>query len=133
MKKILNVLMFMSLFLLLTTIGFSDDEESRYRKDFVVSKTAKIEIPKSTSGSIMFDLKGTYVVEILGNGSNMALNDAISVFKVKGKKESFIGPSEISENYYRFRINFRKKRTYKIFYRTTTQAAKLTVKIIRIK
>ena len=131
MKKILNVLMFMSLFLLLTTVGFSDDEESRYRKDFVVSKTVKIEVPKSTSGSIMFDLKGTYVVEILGDGSNMALNDAISVFK--GKKENFIGPKEISENYYRFRINFRKKRTYKIFYRTTTQAAKLTVKIRRIK
>lgn len=131
MKKILNLLMFMSVFLLLGTVGFSDEEESKYRKDFVVSKNAKLEVPKSTSGSIMFDLKGTYVVEILGDGSNMALNDSISVFK--GRKESFIGPKEISENYYRFRINFRKKRTYKIFYRTTTQAAKLTVKIIRIK
>lgn len=131
MKKMFSLLVVLLLFLTLCTVSFSDDEESRYRKDFVVSKTAKIEIPKSTSGSIMFDLKGTYVVEILGNGSNMALNDAISVFK--SKKESFIGPREISENYYRFRINFRKKRTYKIFYRTTTQAAKLTVKIIRIK
>ena len=131
MKKMFSLLVVLLLFLTLCTVSFSDDEESRYRKDFVVSKTAKIEIPKSTSGSIMFDLKGTYVVEILGNGSNMALNDAISVFK--SKKESFIGPRAISENYYRFRINFRKKRTYKIFYRTTTQAAKLTVKIIRIK
>lgn len=133
MKKILNVLLFMALFLLLCTVGFSDDEESKYRKDFVVDKTTKLEVPKSTSGSIRFDINGNYVVEILGDGSNIALNDAISVFKVKGKKESFIGPREISENYYRFRINFRKKRTYKIFYRTTTQAAKLTVKIIRIK
>ena len=131
MKKILNVLLFMALFLLLGTVGFSDDEESRYRKDFVVSKNVKLEVPKSTSGSIMFDLKGTYVVEILGDGSNIALNDAISVFK--GKKEKFIVPKDISENYYRFQIKFRKKRTYKIFYRTTTQAAKLTVKIRRIK
>lgn len=116
----------------LTGITFGSDlEESKYRKDFIVSKNTKIEVPKSTSGSIMFDLKGTYVVEILGDGSNMALNDAISSFK--GKKEIFIGPKEISENYYRFRINFRKKRTYKIFYRTTTQAAKLTVKIRKIK
>ena len=131
MKKMFSLLVVLLLFLTLCTVSFSDDEESRYRKDFVVSKTAKIEIPKSTSGSIMFDLKGTYVVEILGDGSNMALNDAISSFK--GKKEIFIGPKEISENYYRFRINFRKKRTYKIFYRTTTQAAKLTVKIRKIK
>ena len=131
MKKILNVLLFMALFLLLCTVGFSDDEESKYRKDFVVDKTTKLEVPKSTSGSISFDINGNYVVEILGDGSNIALNDAISVFK--GKKEKFIVPKDISENYYRFRINFRKKRTYKIFYRTTTQAAKLTVKITRIK
>lgn len=131
MKKILNVLLFMALFLLLCTVGFSDDEESKYRKDFVVDKTTKLEVPKSTSGSIRFDINGNYVVEILGDGSNIALNDAISVFK--GKKEKFIVPKDISENYYRFRINFRKKRTYKIFYRTTTQAAKLTVKITRIK
>ena len=121
----------MALFLLLCTVGFSDDEESKYRKDFVVDKTTKLEVPKSTSGSIRFDINGNYVVEILGDGSNIALNDAISVFK--GKKEKFIVPKDISENYYRFRINFRKKRTYKIFYRTTTQAAKLTVKITRIK
>ena len=131
MKKILNVLLFMALFLLLGTVGFSDEEESKYRKDFVVDKTTKLEIPKSTSGSIRFDINGNYIVEILGDGSNIALNDAISVFR--GKKESFIGPKEILENYYRFKIRFRKNRIYKIFYRTTTQAAKLTVKIRKIK
>ena len=131
MKKILNVLMFMSLFLLLTTIGFSDDEESRYRKDFVVSKTAKIEIPKSTSGSIMFNLKGNYIIEIIGDGSNIAMNDAISVFR--GKKEIFIGPKNISENYYKFKVKFMTNRIYKIFYRTTTQAANLKIKVRRMK
>lgn len=131
MKKILNVLLFMALFLLLCTVGFSDDEESKYRKDFVVDKTTNLEVPKSTSGSIRFEINGNYIVEILGDGSNIALNDAISVFR--GKKESFIGPKEILENYYRFKIRFRKNRIYKIFYRTTTQAGKLTVKIRKIK
>ena len=131
MKKILNVLLFMALFLLLCTVGFSDDEESKYRKDFVVDKTTKLEVPKSTSGSIRFDINGNYIVEILGDGSNIALNDAISVFR--GKKERFISPKYISESYYRFKVKFRKDRIYKIFYRTTTQKANLTIKIRRIK
>lgn len=131
MKKILNLLMVSLVFLALCTVSFSDEEESKYRKDFVVDKTTKFEVPKSTSGSIRFDINGNYIVEILGDGSNMALNDAISVFR--GEEESFIGPKEILENYYRFKIRFRKNRIYKIFYRTTTQAAKLTVKIRKIK
>lgn len=131
MKKILNLLMVSLVFLALCTVSFSDEEESKYRKDFVVDKTTKLEVPKSTSGSIRFDINGNYIVEILGDGSNMELNDAISVFR--GEKESFIGTKEILENYYRFKIRFRKNRIYKIFYRTTTQAAKLTVKIRRIK
>lgn len=131
MKKILNVLLFMALFLLLGTVGFSDEEESKYRKDFVVSKTVKLEVPKSTSGEIKFNLKGNYIIEILGDGSNIALNDAISVFR--GKKETFIAPKHISAQYYKFKVKFRKNRVHKIFYRTTTQKANLTIKIRRIK
>ena len=84
------------MFLALCTVSFSDEEESKYRKDFVVDKTIKLEVPKSTSGSIRFEINGNYIVEILGDGSNIALNDAISVFR--GKKESFIGPKEILED-----------------------------------
>lgn len=130
MKKILNVLLFMALFLLLGTVGFSDEEESKYRKDFVVDKTIKLEIPKSTSGEIKFNLKGNYIIEIIGDESNIALNDAISVFR--GKRETFIAPKYILTQYYKFEVKFRKNRAYKIFYRTTTQKAKLTIKI-RIK
>ena len=131
MKKILNLLMVSLVFLALCTVSFSDEEESKYRKDFVVDKTIKLEIPKSTSGEIKFDINGSYIIEIIGDESNIALNDAISVFR--GKKETFITPKHISAQYYKFKVKFKKNRIYKIFYRTTTQKAKLTVKIRKIK
>lgn len=131
MKKIFSLLVVSLVFLALCTVSFSDEEESKYRKDFTVNNSTKLEIPKSTSGEIKFNLKGNYIIEIIGDGSNIAMNDAISVFR--GKKETFIGPKNISENYYKFKVKFMTNRIYKIFYRTTTQKANLTIKIRRIK
>ena len=88
MKKIFSLLLVSLVFLALSTVSFSDEEESKYRKDFVVDKTIKLGIPKSTSGEIKFDINGIYIIEIIGDESNIALNDAISVFR--GKKETFI-------------------------------------------
>ena len=131
MKKIFSLLVVSLVFLALCTVSFSDEEESKYRKDFTVNNSTKLEIPKSTSGEIKFNLKGNYIIEIIGDGSNIAMNDAISVFR--GKKETFIGPKNISENYYKFKVKFKKNRIYKIFYRTTTQAANLKIKVRRMK
>ena len=130
MKKIFSLLLVSLVFLALSTVSFSDEEESKYRKDFVVDKTIKLEIPKSTSGEIKFDINGSYIIEIIGDESNIALNDAISVFR--GKKETFITP-HISARYYKFKVKFKKNRIYKILYRTTTQAANLKIKLRRIK
>ena len=101
MKKIFSLLVIMSLFLVLGTVGFSDEEESKYRKDFTVNNSTKLEIPKSTSGEIKFNLKGNYIIEIIGDGSNIAMNDAISVFR--GKKETKI-------------LHFKKSQRGKIIY-----------------
>ena len=131
MKKIFSLLVVSLVFLALCTVSFSDEEESKYRKDFTVNKSTKLEIPKSTSGEIKFDINGNYIIEIIGDESNIALNDAISVFR--GKKETFITPKHISAQYYKFKVKFKKNRIYKIFYRTTTQQANLTIKIRRIK
>lgn len=131
MKKIFSLLVVSLVFLALCTVSFSDEEESKYRKDFTVNKSTKLEIPKSTSGEIKFDINGNYIIEIIGDESNIALNDAISVFR--GKKETFITPKHISTQYYKFKVKFKKNRIYKIFYRTTTQKANLTIKIRRIK
>ena len=56
-----SLLVVLLLFLTLCTVSFSDEEESKYRKDFVVSKTTKLEVPESTSGEIKFNLKGNYI------------------------------------------------------------------------
>lgn len=130
MKKI-SLLVVLLVFLALCTVSFSDEEESKYRKDFTVNKTTKLEVPESTSGEIKFNLKGNYIIEIIGDESNIALNDAISVFR--GRKESFIGPKHISARYYKFKIKFRKDRIYKIFYRTTNQKSTLNIKVRRMK
>ena len=133
MKKMFSLLVVLLLFLTLCTVSFSDEEESKYRKDFVVSKTTKLEVPESTSGEIKFNLKGNYIIEIIGDESNIALNDAISVFRVKGRKESFIVPKHILARYYKFKVKFRKDRIYKIFYRTTNQKSTLNIKVRKIK
>ena len=125
MKKMFSLLVVLLLFLTLCTVSFSDEEESKYRKDFVVSKTTKLEVPESTSGEIKFNLKGNYIIEIIGDESNIALNDAISVFR--GRKESFIVPKHILARYYKFKVKFRKDRIYKIFYRTTNQKSTQSV------
>ena len=130
MKKI-SLLVVLLLFLTLCTVSFSDEEESKYRKDFVVSKTSKLEVPESTSGEIKFNLKGNYIIEIIGDESNIALNDAISVFR--GRKESFIVHKHISARYYKFKIKFRKDRIYKIFYRSTNQKSTINIKVRRMK
>ena len=48
MKKIFSLLVVSLVFLALCTVSFSDEEESKYRKDFTVNKSTKLEIPKST-------------------------------------------------------------------------------------
>lgn len=62
MKKIFSLLVVSLVFLALCTVSFSDEEESKYRKDFTVNKSTKLEIPKSTSGEIKFDINGNYII-----------------------------------------------------------------------
>lgn len=133
MKKILNVLMFMSVFLLLGTVGFSDEEESKYRKDFVVDKNVKIEIPKSTEGNIEYSLaKGIYVIEIYSEdkASTMHLDDVI---RTKFSDKKAILPKQIREGYYKFIVVNKRNAKYKHFYKTTLTKGKLRIKITKQK
>lgn len=129
-----SLLMIMSLFLLLGTIGVSKDmEEARYSKNFLVKKNAIIKIPESTSGKIIYALgKGSYILEIysLDKESTMYLDDGILDTKFV---EHAISAKEIKPGYYKFIVNTKRNAKYKHFYKTTLTKGKLRIKITKQK
>lgn len=139
MKKMFSLLMIMSLFLLLGTIGVSKDmEEARYSKNFLVKKNAIIKIPESTSGKIIYALgKGSYILEIysLDKESTMYLDDGILDTKFTDTKfvEHAISAKEIKPGYYKFIVNTKRNAKYKHFYKTTLTKGKLRIKITKQK
>ena len=134
MKKMFSLLMIMSLFLLLGTIGVSKDmEEARYSKNFLVKKNAIIKIPESTSGKIIYALgKGSYILEIysLDKESTMYLDDGILDTKFV---EHAISAKEIKPGYYKFIVNTKRNAKYKHVYKTTLTKGKLRIKITKQK
>ena len=140
MKKILNLLMVSLLFLVLGKVGFSGDlEESKYEKNFIISKTRIINIPKSTSGYIFYKLpKGSYKIEIisLDRKSTMHLDDALvdTVYKTDDEViNNNIGPYFISAGHYKFNVKTVTKKKYKQGFKSTVNTGKLMIRIIKIK
>ena len=141
MKKILNLLIVSLLFLVLGTVGLSGDlEESKYEKNFIISKTRIINIPKSTSGTIFYKLpKGSYRIEIisLNKNSTMHLNDGIinAVYKTEDEIiNNAIAPYFISAGHYKFKVkSLNSKTMYKQGFRSTVISGKLLIKITKIK
>ena len=141
MKKIFSLLVIMSLFLVLGTVALSRDiEEARYNKNFIISKTRIINIPKSTAGSIYYKLpEGSYRIEIISMNkhSTMHLDDALvdTVYKTDDEIiNNAIGPYYIKTGHYKFEVKvLNSKITYKQGFRTTVTTGKLQIKIIRIK
>lgn len=141
MKKILNLLGVSLLFLLIGTVNvFSRDlEEARYNKNFIISKTRIINIPKSTSGTIYYKLpKGSYRIEItsLDKKSTMHLDDCIvnSIYSEDEFIDNAIGAYDISLMHYKFKIkNLDSKTKYKQGFKTTVTGGKLYIKVTKIK
>ena len=134
-RKILARFMLMAL-----TIANSNllAEGSKQQKDFTVTKTTILNIPKDTSGIIKYKLpKGKFLLEIvsLDKKSNMYLDDCIvnSIYTENEFLNNAIGAYDIKPLYYKFKVKFMTNRIYKIFYRTTTQAANLKIKVRRMK
>lgn len=140
MKKILNLLMVSLLFLVLGKVGLSGDlEESKYEKNFIISKTRIINIPKSTSGYIFYKLpKGSYRIEItsLDKKSTMHLDDCIvnSIYSEDEFIDNAIGAYDISAGQYKFKVkSLNSKTMYKQGFRSTVTSGKLLIKITKIK
>lgn len=140
MKKILNLLMVSLLFLVLGKVGLSGDlEESKYEKNFIISKTRIINIPKSTSGYIFYKLpKGSYRIEItsLYKKSTMHLDDCIvnSIYSEDEFIDNAIGAYDISAGHYKFKVkSLNSKTMYKQGFRSTVTSGKLLIKITKIK
>lgn len=124
----------------LTGITFGRDlEESKYHKDFIVSRTTIINIPKSTSGTIYYKLpKGSYRIEItsLDRKSTMHLDDCIvnSIYNEDEFLNNAIGPYSISTGHYKFKVkNVDSKTKYKHGFKTTLTSGKLYIRISKIK
>ena len=138
MKKILNVLMVLVLFLVLEKVGVAKDlEEARYNKNFLVKKSTVISIPESTSGKILYSLrKGNYMIEIysLDKESTMHLDDGILDTKFSNKKyiDHAISAKEIKPGYYKFIVNTKRNTRYRHFFKTTINSGKLKIKITKL-
>ena len=129
-RKILARFMLMAL-----TIANSNllAEGSKQQKDFTVTKTTILNIPKDTSGIIKYKLpKGKFLLEIvsLDKKSNMYLDDCIvnSIYT-----ENAIGAYDIKPLYYKFYVeNLDKKTLYIQGYITTTIRGKILIKVRKI-
>lgn len=141
MKKILNLLVVSLVFLALGTVGVAkDSEESKHNKNFIISKTRIINIPKSTAGTIYYKLpKGSYRIEIISMNkhSTMHLDDALvdKVYKTDDEIiNNAISPYYIKTGHYKFKVkSLNSKAMYKQGFKTTVTTGKLQIKIIRIK
>lgn len=133
------IILFVLLFVL-TGITFGRDlEESKYHRNFTIERTTIINIPKSTSGTIVYKLpKGSYRIEIksLNKNSTMHLDDCIvnSIYTEDEFLNNAIGPYSISTKHYKFKVkNLNSKTKYKQGFKTTVTSGKLYIKITKIK
>lgn len=113
-------------------------EGSRQQKDFTVTKTTILNIPKDTSGIIKYKLpKGKFLLEIvsLDKKSNMYLDDCIvnSIYTENEFLNNAIGAYDIKPLYYKFYVeNLDKKTLYIQGYITTTTRGKILIKVRKI-
>ena len=141
MKKMFSLLVIMSLFFILGTVGFAGDlEESKYEKNFIVSKSSIIKVRKSTSGTIYYKLpKGSYRIEIIliNKNSTMHLDDALvdTVYKTEDEIiKNAVVPYFISAGHYKFKVkSLNSKTMYRQGFKTTITSGKLLIRIIKIK
>lgn len=134
-RKILARFMLMAL-----TIANSNllAEGSKQQKDFTVTKTTILNIPKDTSGIIKYKLpKGKFLLEIvsLDKKSNMYLDDCIvnSIYTENEFLNNAIGAYDIKLLYYKFYVeNLDKKTLYIQGYITTTTRGKILIKVRKI-
>lgn len=114
-------------------------EGSRQQKDFTVTKTTILNIPKDTSGIIKYKLpKGKFLLEIvsLDKKSNMYLDDCIvnSIYTEDEFLNNAIGAYDIKPLYYKFYVENLDASTYYIQgYITTTTRGKLFIKVTKTK
>lgn len=114
-------------------------EGSRQQKDFTVTKTTILNIPKDTSGIIKYKLpKGKFLLEIvsLDKKSNMYLDDCIvnSIYTENEFLNNAIGAYDIKPLYYKFYVENLDASTYYIQgYITTTTRGKLFIKVTKTK
>ena len=135
-RKILARFMLMAL-----TIANSNllAEGSKQQKDFTVTKTTILNIPKDTSGIIKYKLpKGKFLLEIvsLDKKSNMYLDDCIvnSIYTEDEFLNNAIGAYDIKSLYYKFYVENLDASTYYIQgYITTTTRGKLFIKVTKTK
>ena len=113
-------------------------EGSKQQKDFTVTKTTILNIPKDTSGIIKYKLpKGKFLLEIvsLDKKSNMYLDDCIvnSIYTENEFLNNAIGAYDIKPLYYKFYVeNLDKKTLYIQGYITTTTRGKILIKVRKI-
>ena len=111
-------------------------EGSRQQKDFVVTKTTIVNIPRYTSGIIRYKLpKGEYRIEIysLNKKSNMHLDDCITNadYVYNEWEQNALAPSQIKPMYYKFNVKILDEK-YIQGYITTNKKGKLFVKVTKI-
>lgn len=113
-------------------------EGSRQEKNFTVTKTTVLNIPRYTSGIIKYKLpKGKFLLEIvsLDKKSNMYLDDCIvnSIYTENEFLNNAIGAYDIKPLYYKFYVeNLDKKTLYIQGYITTTTRGKILIKVRKI-
>lgn len=113
-------------------------EGSRQEKNFLVTKTTILNIPKNSSGIIKYKLpKGKFLLEIvsLDKKSNMYLDDCIvnSIYTENEFLNNAIGAYDIKPLYYKFYVeNLDNKTLYTQGYITTTTKGKILIKVRKI-
>lgn len=132
-RKILARFMLMAL-----TIANSNllAEGSRQEKNFKVTKTTVLNIPRYTSGIIKYKLpKGSYIIEIYSlNKTNMHLDDCIvnAIYTENEFLNNAIGAYEIRPMYYKFYVENLDASTYIQGYITTTTKSRIFIKVRKI-
>ena len=113
-------------------------EGSRQEKNFTVTKTTVLNIPRYTSGIIKYKLpKGKFLLEIvsLDKKSNMYLDDCIvnSIYTENEFLNNAIGAYDIKPLYYKFYVENLDASTYIQGYITTTTIGKIFIKVRKIR
>lgn len=134
-KKLLKGLMLMALTIAANSTLLA--EGSKQEKNFLVTKTTILNIPRYTSGIIRYKLpKGNYRIEIysLNKKSNMHLDDCITNadYVYNEWEKNALAPSQIKPMYYKFNMSVLDEK-YIQGYITTNKKGKLFVKVTKIK